>query len=136
MRKLYDRRVLIKVDGWDRFMDTSIWSHLKYNEGDTEPINKVLRYETFEELAEEVKNGWIYNAEMDETFFAHRPIIKMQTDDLYMRVNMTEKTFKPVEIKIVYNSANNNSLSTLYERLRAEEFCNYLKDNEIPFTKF
>ena len=92
MRKLYDRRVLIKVDGWNRFMDTSIWSHLRYDEGDTEPINEVLRYETFEELAEEIKKGWVYNAEIDETLFTHRPIIEMKTDDLYFRVNMTEKT--------------------------------------------
>ena len=136
MRKLYDHRVLIKVDGWDRFMDTSIWSHLRYDDGDTEPINEVLRYETFEELAEEIKKGWIYNAEIDETLFTHRPIIEMNTDDLYFRVNMTEKNFKPVEIKIVHDSASNKSLKTLYEHLTATEFCNFLKDNEIPYTKF
>ena len=51
-------------------------------------------------------------------------------------VNMTEKNFKPVEINIVHDSASNKSLKTLYEHLTATEFCNFLKDNEIPYTKF
>ena len=29
MKKIYDRRVLLKVDGWKEFDDTSMFRHLK-----------------------------------------------------------------------------------------------------------
>ena len=98
---------------------------------------KLFYIRDFKELVTKVQNGLICNAEMDETFFKHRPKVVLHTADLFNdSFSVTEKNFAPLEIKIEYLKVKNISLKTLSEMLPADDFVEYLKDREIPLEKF
>ena len=51
----------------------------------------------------------------------------MECDGVYY----TEKNFKPFDVRIEYVERNEISLKGLSEMLKADEFCEYLKDRNI-----
>lgn len=136
MKKVFDKIVYIKLDGWKDYKDTSIIKHLQFL-SEEEATEKIFCIRDFKELVEEVQNGWICNAEMDETFFKHRPKVVFRTADLLNNsFSVTEKNFAPLEIKIEYVEDKNTSLKTLSKILPADDFVEYLKDREISLEKF
>ena len=72
MKKIYDRRVLLKVDGWKEFDDTSMFRHLKYKDEGYANQEYCYRFETFKEAKTEIENGWIFNAKSTTTFFTNK----------------------------------------------------------------
>ena len=77
MKKIYDRRLLVKIDGWKNFEDTSIYRHLKYEDEAFANKNFHYRFETFEEAKVKIEEGWILNAESTTTFFTKQPKLKI-----------------------------------------------------------
>lgn len=136
MKHVFDRRTYIKLNGWECFKDTSIFKDLQFlPEG--KATEKLFYIRDFKELVTKVQNGLICNAEMDETFFKHRPKVVLHTADLFNdSFSVTEKNFAPLEIKIEYLKVKNISLKTLSEMLPADDFVEYLKDREISLEKF
>ena len=138
MKKIYDRRVLLKVDGWKEFDDTSMFRHLKYKDEDFANQEFLYRFETFEEAKEEIEKGFILNAESTTTFFTNKPKLEIKTSSSFfdsVPLTMTEKSFKPIEVKIVYKEENNVSIKTLADLLDADSFCEYLNDRNISSLK-
>ena len=139
MKKIYDRRVLVKVDGWEEFDDTSIFRHLRYKDEDYAKQERLYRFETFEEAKEEIEKGFILNAESNTTFFTNKPKLEIHTSNsfffFFFSCTMTEKNFKLIEVKIVYKEENNVSIKTLADLLDADSFCEYLNDRNISSLK-
>ena len=136
MKKVFDKRVYIKLEGWKNYKDTSIFKHLQFL-SEEKAIEKIFCIRDFKELVEEVENGWICNAEMDETFFKHRPKVVFRTADLLNdSFSITEKDFASIEIKIEYVEVKDISLKALSEMLSADDFVEYLKNKEISLEKF
>ena len=139
MKKIYDRRVLVKVDGWEEFDDTSIFRYLRYKDEDYANQEHLYRFETFEEAKEEIEKGFILNAKSTTTFFTNKPKLEINTVksffDAASAIMMTEKNFKPIEVKIVYKEENNVSIKTLADLLDADSFCEYLNDRNISSLK-
>lgn len=135
MKNIYDRRILIKVDGWKRFEDTSIFPHLKYEDEKLAEQEFLFRFETFEEAKKEVEEGWILNATSTTTFFRKRPKLKFKMN-LDLDISMTEKNFKPIEVKIVFEKIGNFSLKDISKLLDADSFCEYLRDRNISSINF
>lgn len=136
MKNIYDRRILVKVDGWKEFEDTSIFTHLEYEDEKFAEQEFLFRFETFEEAKKEVEEGWILNATSTTTFFRNRPKLTFKTTNLDLYVSMTEKNFKPIEVKIVFEKRRNLSLKDISELLDADSFCEYLRDRNISSIKF
>ena len=138
MKKIYDRRVLVKVDGWKEFDDTSIFRHLKYKDEDYANQEHFYRFETFEEAREEIEKGFILNAKSTTTFFTNKPKLKINTESSFFEspITMTEKSFKPIEVKIVYEEEKHISIKELADLLDADSFCEYLNDRNISSLNF
>lgn len=138
MKKIYDRRVLVKVDGWKEFDDTSIFRHLKYKDEDYANQEHFYRFETFEEAKEEIEKGFILNAKSTTTFFTNKPKLEINTESSFFEspMTMTEKSFKPIEVKIVYEEEKHISIKELADLLDADSFCEYLNDRNISSLNF
>ena len=139
MKKIYDRRVLVKVDGWEEFDDTSIFRHLRYKDEDYANQEHLYRFETFEEAKEEIEKGFILNAKSTTTFFTNKPKLEIHTSNSFfdseVPCTMTEKNFKPIEVKIVYKEEKYFSIKELADLLDADSFCEYLNDRNISSLK-
>lgn len=135
MKKIYDKRLLVKIDGWKNFEDTSIYKHLKYEDENVANQEFHYRFETFEEAKAKIEKGLILNAKIATTFFTKQPKLKIGTVDLDY-ITMTKRSFKPIEIKIVYEEKNNISLKALADLLDADGFCEYLRDRNISSVNF
>ena len=136
MKKIYDRRVLVKVDGWKEFEDTSIFRCLRYKDEDFVKQEYLHRFKTFEDVKADIEEGcWILDAEVTTTFFTRQPKIKINTVNSLLHcspaVEMTKKNFKPIEVKIVYIEEKDISINTLADLLDADTFCEYLRDRNI-----
>lgn len=135
MKKVYDRRVLVKADGWTDFEDISILMHLQYEDEELASKEFLYRFKTFEEMKAKIEEGYIFNAEVTTTFFTRQPKIKINTVNSLLHyspaVEMTKKNFKPIEVKIVYEEKNDLSIKTLANLLDADTFCEYLRDRNI-----
>lgn len=140
MKKVYDRRILVKVDGWKEFEDTSIFRCLQYEDEELASQEFLYRFKTFEEMKAKIEEcGWLLNAKITTTFFTKQPKIKISTANSLFgyssTVVMTKKNFKPIEVKIVCNEENNLSIKTLADLLDADSFCEYLRDRNISSLK-
>ena len=135
MKKIYDRRVLVKVDGWEEFEDTSIFRCLRYKDEDFVKQEYLYRFRTFEDMKAEIEEGcWILDAEVTTTFFTRQPKIKINTVNSLFHcspaIEMTKKNFKPIEVRCAYNKMS-ASMKELSEALDSDSFCEYLKDRGI-----
>lgn len=136
MKRVFDKRVYIKLEGWEDYKDTSIFKDLQFLP-EEKATEKSFRIRDFKELVAKVENGCIRNAEMDETFFKHRPKVILHTADLFNNsFSVTEKNFVSIEIKIVYLKVKNITLKALSGMLPADDFVEYLKDKKISLEKF
>lgn len=135
MKKIFDRQVMIKIDGWEEFEDTSIFRHLTYTNEELGNTDFSYRFETFEEAKKAVEEGWIMNAESTTTFFKKRPLLKFSTANRDCSLSITEKNFEPIEVKIMHVEESGLSIRTIADLLTANEFCEYLKDRAISSIK-
>lgn len=103
---------------------------LKYN--DNKPINIKRICNTFEEfysLFSDFKD--LTGVSFEKDIFGHRRAIMKYYDYTII----SEKNFTPVTIEITEKEDTDSSLSRLFKVLSAKEFCDFLKDNNISFSK-
>ena len=137
MKKVFDRVMKVRFSGSKEWFDTSIFHHLVYEREEFNGQKFDYRFDNFQEAFDFIEQGYLRNAETTETFFRHRPQIHISTASMKCGgVYYTEKNFKPFDVRIEYVEKNETSLRVLFEMLKADEFCEYLKDRNIPFTKF
>jgi hypothetical protein len=128
MKKVVDFRQYVSFDNGETFEDTSIWRHLHYGE----PIEEVEVLETFEQAYDYIKENNLMNAEIDATFFRGRKQIHISTADFDYRRTFTEKNFKPIIVKSVFQEETSKmSMKNLASMLSADDFCKWLKDRGI-----
>lgn len=127
MLKVYDIEQKIKKNNWEEFKDTSIFSHYYLFDDEKVDTERIIKCETFEELKR--NTPFLYNVEFTTTLFTREPMLKISYDNGTLSggvMKVTEKNFKPMEIKIFLKECN-LSLSRLANVLSANEFCEYLK---------
>ena len=136
-KKVFDREVKVRFNGSDEWYDTSIFYHLVYEREEFNGQKFDYHFDNFQEAFDWIEQGYLRNAETTETFFRHRPQIHISTASIKREsVYYTEKNFKPFDVRIEYVEKSGTSLRRLSEMLKADEFCEYLRDRNIPFTKF
>lgn len=133
MKKVYDRNIQILIEGvYKDWQDTSIWSHeCLMNEEEIPAASIVERYTTFKDLFIAITENKIRNASVDATMFRKRPQVHLSMANLDNRYTMSEKDFKPVQMRIVFTERKNLSIKYLMENLTAEEFIIYCKEREF-----
>lgn len=132
MKTIVDYRQKIILNGEE--FDTSIRRHLCY----AEPKKDILNIDTFEELVDLAEENYIYNAKVKTSFFTKKKIVSLFNADLFgyvsenYYINITEKNFKPFQIKCEYQKdTRKNSFNTLMELLSADDFAEWCKDHGI-----
>lgn len=136
MKKVFDRVVKVKFNGNNKWYNTSIFSHLVYEREELNGQKFDYHFDNFKKAFEWIEQGYLQNAETTKTLFRHRPQIHISTASMNCdSVFYTEKNFKPFDVRIEYVE-NEVSLRELSGMLKADEFCEYLKDRNISFTKF
>ena len=137
MKKVFDRVVKVKFNGNNKWYNTSIFSHLVYEREELDGQKFDYHFDNFQKAFEWIEQGYLQNAETTKTLFRHRPQIHISTASMNCDgVFYTEKNFKPFDVRIEYIEKNEISLRELSEMLKADEFCEYLKDRNISFAKF
>ena len=136
MKKVFDRVIKVRFNESNEWYNTSIFYHLVYEREEFNGQKFDYHFDNFQKAYEWIEQGHLQNAETMETFFRHRPQIHISTTSMKYDVYYTEKNFKPFDVRIEYVERNRMSLRTLSEMLRADEFCEFLRDRNIPFAKF
>ena len=137
MKKVFDREVKVRFNGSDDCYDFFFFYHLVYEREEFDGQKFDYHFDNFQKAFEWIEQGYLRNAETTETFFRHRPQIHISTASMECDgVYYTEKNFKPFDVRIEYVEKSGTSLRELSEMLKTDEFCEYLRDRNIPFTKF
>ena len=132
MKKVFDRVVKVKFNGSDEWYDTSIFHHLIYEREEFNGKKFDYHFDNFQKAFDWIEQGYLQNAETTETLFRRRPQIHISTASMECDgVYYTEKNFKPFDVRIEYVEKSEISLKGLSEMLKADEFCEYLKDRNI-----
>ena len=132
MKKVFDRVTKVRFNGSNEWYDTSIFHHLVYEREEFNGQKFDYHFDNFQEAFDWIKQGYLRNAETTETLFRRRPQIHISTASMECDgVYYTEKNFKPFDVRIEYVEKNEISLKGLSEMLKADEFCEYLKDRNI-----
>lgn len=131
MKNVYDYRFKIKMSGYKNFVDTSLFYHLRYIDSE-EARNNTYTIKTFDELVKKVENNFM-NAEISKNFFG-KTIVRISDSEHSCSIKVTEKNFKPIEILIEYRPLN-LTFSKLANYLKADSFCEYLRDRGIKKIK-
>lgn len=128
MKEIYNYRFEYKMDGWKNFADTSIWKHIKYlAPEEAETLNFTIK--TFDELVGLVRDDLFMNAKLSKNFFK-KTVVRLADAGSFSSIEVTEKNFKPIEIRCVYNKTS-ASIKELADALDADSFCEYLRDRGI-----
>ena len=129
MKKIYDKKCLIRVNNEKEFHETSIFYHLCYlEEKETQTTERV--FTDFQKAYEYVENGGVMNAVTSRTFFRNKPEIRLSTVDDYCAGYYSEKNFKSLAVRWEYKEVK-PTMKTLADLLTADEFCEYLTDRGI-----
>jgi hypothetical protein len=129
MKKIYDKKCLIRVNNEKEFHETSIFYHLSYlDENETQTTERV--FTDFQKAYEYVEQGGVMNAEVGRTFFFNKPEIRLSTVDDYCVDYYSEKNFKSLAVRWEYKEVK-PTMKTLTDLLTADELCEYLTDRGI-----
>ena len=129
MKELYNYRFKYQIEGYKSFIDTSIWRHVRYLLPE-EAQSYDFTIKSFTELLDLVKNDLFMNAEIDKTTFTKKPLVRLSNPGC-MAIKVTEKNFKPINVRIEYNKMESLTIKSLSEMLSANDFIDYLKDRGI-----
>lgn len=128
MKEIYDYRFEYKLEGQKEFVDTSIWKHVKYLAPE-DAKTWTFTIKSFDELVDLVEKDLFMNAELSKNIF-RKTVVKLGNVEDYLSTTITERNFKPIEVRCAYNKMN-MSMKGLAETLDADSFCEYLRDRGI-----
>ena len=132
MKKVYDFEQFFFIEGQTQeFHSTSIWRHLRLL-SDDEVVKMEGRWQfpTFQDLWEYVEAGNIWNAEAEKTLFGKRQVFFKSGLDGY---TVREKNYKLVTLWHHCTHEPSLTVKTLMEEMRADDFCEYLRERGISF---
>lgn len=129
MKELYNYRFKYQIEGYKGFIDTSIWRHVRYLLPE-EAQSYDFTIKSFAELLDLAKNGLFMNAEIGKTTFTKKPFVRLSNPDC-MAIKVTEKNFKPINVRIEYNKMESLTIKSISEMLSVDDFIDYLKDRGI-----
>lgn len=126
MKKLYSRKIVIKVNG------TRIYAHVGTLHYDTTGEPQTFQLNTFDEAIAAlplIRQYGFYSYLKEHLFKPREEILKFY----WLGVNFTRKTFKPITIEIDYLKEEDSdyTMKKLIEQLPANEFIEYLKDKGV-----
>lgn len=126
MKKLYSRKIVIKVNG------TRIYTHVGTLHYDTNGEPQTFQLNTFDEAITAlplIRRYGFYSYLKEHLFKPREEILKFY----WLGVNFTRKTFKPITIEINYLEEEDSdyTMKKLTEELPANEFIEYLKDKGV-----
>lgn len=127
MKTLYEHKTTITINDKENFYTSSA---IHYGEMPTDE-KKVIT-----DFFEAYNNYAILGIKADETLFNHKPYLYFRYGfDLMYRVY--PKDFESMIINTVYTETNDNyTFKELSEKLSAEEFLEWLKDNGVDLKSF
>ena len=127
MKTIYKHKTTITINDMENFYTSSA---IHYGEMPTDE-KKVIT-----DFFEAYNNYAILGIEADETLFKHKPYLFFRYDfNLSCRVD--PKDFESMIINTVYTETNDNyTFKELADRLPAEEFLEWLKDNGVDLKSF
>ena len=133
MKQLIDFRCYVSVNG-EEYCDTSIWKQWRYldtTDGDCHE-ELIADWETAYKAIEE---HLVWNATVGTTW-KKEPCIIIHYGDLYRNdVKFTAKTFHRMKYKWVYEPVEEiYNIKDLADRLPAEQFCEWLKDQGMSIN--
>lgn len=126
MKKVYDKRILISFNNGKTFEDTSFWNNYIYIEekfAKNWQSNLINNFQVCQTLVEQ---NCIKNTKIKYTLFTKKPILYFSTND--SSHYFTEKRYKPIIIRKVYEEVKDASLKRLADELTAKDFIEYVKD--------
>ncbi len=126
MLKVYNVYEYISVDGgkWRQAGGSG------YRITDEELTGRImLDNASFDETREYLKNNSNFTMFNDETFFRHKPIIKINYDDCFEYA--VYKHFDTLSYKRVYKERTYVTMQWLMEHASADQFIQYLKERGI-----
>lgn len=132
MKKIYELKTFISING-EEFEETSLWGLTKYGEVQE---NKIFELNSFSEAYDFIASHNLKNVYVGKTAFFSKPALYISTIEKAYQMIVTEKTFKPIKIKIVYDTSieNTESFKTIANSLSAKEFCEWLRDEKINIS--
>lgn len=126
MLKVYNVYEYISVDGGE-------WRQVGgggYRITDEELSNRImLDNANFDETREYLKNNICFAIFNDETFFRHKPLIKISYDDCWEYA--TYRHFDTLSYKRVYKEWTKVTMQWLMEHASADQVIQYLKERGI-----
>ena len=132
MKKLVDLRCYVSVNG-EEYCDTSIWKQWRYVDADAigNDVEEVIC--DWSEAYRAVMNHRIRNAYTDCTFWKMTPRFCIKYGDLYRDdAKISKKDFVSLKYKWVAEEVNEvYNIRDLADRLPAEQFCEWVKDQGI-----
>lgn len=127
MKEVYKANTFIKFKGMEKFRQTNWLPEYWYCEEKKE-MREYLFCETFDDLKEVIKTNYLANSKLSTTLFGKE--VCVIGGDCYdsIKKRITEKNFKPAEIKVEFSPAN-FTIKQLQDFLTAEQYIDYIKSH-------
>lgn len=137
MKQLVDLRCYVSVNG-EEYCDTSIWKQWRYVDVDEvgNEVEEVIC--DWGEAYRAVMNHRIRNAYTDCTFWRKTPLLCIKYGDIYRNdAKISKKDFVSLKYKWVAEEVDEiYNIRDLADRLPAEQFCEWVKDQGIQAISF
>lgn len=133
MKKIIDFRCYVSVNG-EPYCDTSIWKQWRYvdiENGDS--IEQIIQ--DWETAYKAIENNLVRNATVNTTW-KKKPCIVIHYGDMYRHdATITAQTFDQLKYKWVCEPVEEiYNIKDLADRLPAEQFCEWLKDQGLSIN--
>ena len=129
MKLVYDCEQYIALGTKAEFKHTSIWDHLHLLDAE-EALNRTNRtyYKTFEEFFEACEEGLVRNADAYIGLFKTPKVLVKCGMNHY---TVTKRNFREVCVWNHTEEVSHLPMSTIMEKLPADEFAEYLRERNI-----
>lgn len=127
MKEVYEVNTFIKLEGMKEFRKTNWLPDYECCE-ERKELRDYAFCETFDDLKTVMVNDGLLNSKMSKTLFGKDVcVIGGEFYDSF-KMRVTEKNFRPAEIKVEYTPAN-LTIEELKAFLTAEDFISYVKSH-------
>lgn len=134
MKKVYDCKQFIVRSKSEKasLEETSIWAHYHLmSDEEVAEYNRHIICENFEDLCQKVDAGEIRNASTYYNFQQKKTVCIHCGIDIY---RITKRNFKWIGIFNKAEPVPNATIDDLSQRLLADEFCEYLRERNVPYV--
>lgn len=129
MLNIYECTPEVCIDG--EWMPCSIWSRTRALE---DPAQTEIWYPTFADLVNACERKVIVNAEVVTAFCSKKPLCKISTGWRDFPTRITEKSFKPIGFRWLYEIKKNVTMRYLIDNLPVEDFIKWAAEKNISIN--